>query len=137
MTILAGTAAWERAVMLERQLEGIAKAKAAGRYRGRAPTARPSVRTRQGTARRGGEGRRDRQAGRDQPGKRLSLPELRCHVGPSSDREFCDTVRTEIPDDLDRAAGLSETSDCGTLEPLRIVAPKPQRTSCQTAFSVA
>lgn len=40
MTILAGTAAWERAVMLERQLEGIAKAKAAGKYQGRAPTAR-------------------------------------------------------------------------------------------------
>lgn len=40
MTILAGTAAWERAVMLERQLEGIAKAKAAGKYKGRAPTAR-------------------------------------------------------------------------------------------------
>lgn len=39
LTILAGVAAWEREVMLERQREGIAKAKAEGRYKGRAPTA--------------------------------------------------------------------------------------------------
>jgi DNA invertase Pin-like site-specific DNA recombinase len=35
LTILAGVATWEREIMLERQREGIAKAKAAGRYRGR------------------------------------------------------------------------------------------------------
>jgi DNA invertase Pin-like site-specific DNA recombinase len=40
LTILAGVAAWEREIMLERQREGIAKAKAAGKYRGRKPTAR-------------------------------------------------------------------------------------------------
>jgi DNA invertase Pin-like site-specific DNA recombinase len=40
LTILAGVATWERAVMLERQREGIAKAKAEGKYRGRQPTAR-------------------------------------------------------------------------------------------------
>lgn len=40
LTVLAATAAWERSVMLERQLEGIAKAKAEGKYKGRAPTAR-------------------------------------------------------------------------------------------------
>ncbi len=40
LTVLAATAAFERAVMLERQLEGIAKAKAEGKYKGRAPTAR-------------------------------------------------------------------------------------------------
>lgn len=40
LTILAGVAAWEREIMLERQREGIAKAKADGRYKGRAPTAR-------------------------------------------------------------------------------------------------
>lgn len=39
LTILAGVAAWEREIMLERQREGIAKAKAEGRYKGRAPTA--------------------------------------------------------------------------------------------------
>lgn len=39
LTILAGVAAWEREIMLERQREGIAKAKADGRYKGRAPTA--------------------------------------------------------------------------------------------------
>jgi DNA invertase Pin-like site-specific DNA recombinase len=38
LTILAGVAAWEREIMLERQLEGIAKAKAEGKYKGRAPT---------------------------------------------------------------------------------------------------
>jgi DNA invertase Pin-like site-specific DNA recombinase len=38
LTILAGVATWEREVMLERQREGIAKAKAEGRYKGRAPT---------------------------------------------------------------------------------------------------
>jgi DNA invertase Pin-like site-specific DNA recombinase len=34
LTILAGVATWEREIMLERQREGIAKAKAAGKYRG-------------------------------------------------------------------------------------------------------
>jgi DNA invertase Pin-like site-specific DNA recombinase len=38
LTILAGVAMWEREIMLERQLEGIAKAKADGKYKGRAPT---------------------------------------------------------------------------------------------------
>lgn len=45
LTVLAATAAWERAVMLERQLEGIAKAKAEGKYKGRAPTARRQAET--------------------------------------------------------------------------------------------
>lgn len=40
LTILAGVGSWEREVMLERQKIGIAKAKADGKYRGRAPTAR-------------------------------------------------------------------------------------------------
>ena len=39
LTILAGVATWEREIMLERQREGIAKAKAEGAYKGRAPTA--------------------------------------------------------------------------------------------------
>lgn len=38
LTILAGVATWEREIMLERQREGIAKAKAAGKYKGRTPT---------------------------------------------------------------------------------------------------
>jgi DNA invertase Pin-like site-specific DNA recombinase len=38
LTILAGVATWEREIMLERQREGIAKAKQQGRYKGRAPT---------------------------------------------------------------------------------------------------
>ena len=34
LTILAGVATWEREIMLERQREGIAKAKGEGRYLG-------------------------------------------------------------------------------------------------------
>src|ERR1700691_2276678 len=40
LTILAGVGTWEREVMLERQREGIAKAKSEGKYKGRKPTAR-------------------------------------------------------------------------------------------------
>ena len=39
VTVLAGVAEFERSIMLERQREGIAKAKAEGKYKGRAPTA--------------------------------------------------------------------------------------------------
>lgn len=38
--VLGSVAEFERSMMLERQREGIAKAKAEGKYRGRAPTAR-------------------------------------------------------------------------------------------------
>jgi DNA invertase Pin-like site-specific DNA recombinase len=40
LTILAGVAQFERELMLERQREGIAKAKVEKKYKGRAPTAR-------------------------------------------------------------------------------------------------
>ena len=40
LTIFAGFAQFEREMMLERQREGIAKAKSEGRYLGRKPTAR-------------------------------------------------------------------------------------------------
>ena len=40
LTMLGAIATFEREMMLERQAEGIAKAKAAGRYQGRMPTAR-------------------------------------------------------------------------------------------------
>lgn len=40
LTIFAGFAQFEREMMLERQREGIAKAKVEGRYKGRKPTAR-------------------------------------------------------------------------------------------------
>lgn len=39
LTVLGGVAEFERTIMLERQREGIAKAKAAGKYKGRKPTA--------------------------------------------------------------------------------------------------
>jgi DNA invertase Pin-like site-specific DNA recombinase len=37
LTILAGVATWEREIMLERQREGIAKAQAEGKFKGRKP----------------------------------------------------------------------------------------------------
>jgi DNA invertase Pin-like site-specific DNA recombinase len=40
LTVLGGIAEFERSIMLERQREGIAKAKADGKYKGRKPTAR-------------------------------------------------------------------------------------------------
>ena len=40
LTMLGAIAEFERSMMLERQREGIAKAKAEGKYKGRAPTAR-------------------------------------------------------------------------------------------------
>lgn len=40
LTLLGGIATFERDLMLERQREGIAKARADGKYKGRAPTAR-------------------------------------------------------------------------------------------------
>jgi DNA invertase Pin-like site-specific DNA recombinase len=40
LTVLGGVAQFEREMMLERQREGIAKARAEGRYKGRRPTAR-------------------------------------------------------------------------------------------------
>jgi len=40
LTVLGAIAEFERDLMLERQREGIAKAKAEGKYKGRAPTAR-------------------------------------------------------------------------------------------------
>jgi DNA invertase Pin-like site-specific DNA recombinase len=38
LIILGGVATWERDIMLARQREGIAKAKAEGKYKGRKPT---------------------------------------------------------------------------------------------------
>jgi DNA invertase Pin-like site-specific DNA recombinase len=43
LTMIGAIAQFERELMLERQREGIAKAKAAGKYRGRAPTARTKI----------------------------------------------------------------------------------------------
>src|ERR1700676_5393059 len=37
LTILGGVASWEREIMLERQREGIAKAKSEGKYKARKP----------------------------------------------------------------------------------------------------
>jgi DNA invertase Pin-like site-specific DNA recombinase len=45
LTMLGAIGEFERRVMLERQREGIAKAKSEGKYRGRAPTARVQAET--------------------------------------------------------------------------------------------
>ena len=42
LTILAGVATWEHEIMLERQREGIAKAKAQGKYKGRPASLDPA-----------------------------------------------------------------------------------------------
>ena len=42
LTILAGVATWEREIMLERQRQGIAKAKAEGKYKGRPASLDPA-----------------------------------------------------------------------------------------------
>ncbi len=43
LNVLGGVAEFEREMMLERQREGIAKAKSEGKYRDRKPTARPKA----------------------------------------------------------------------------------------------
>lgn len=43
LNVLGGVAQFEREIMLQRQREGIAKAKAAGAYKGRKPTARATA----------------------------------------------------------------------------------------------
>lgn len=43
LTMLGAVAEFERTIMLERQREGVAKARAAGKYKGRVPTARRQV----------------------------------------------------------------------------------------------
>ena len=43
LTMLGAIAEFERSIMLSRQMEGIAKAKREGRYKGRKPTARAKV----------------------------------------------------------------------------------------------
>ena len=40
--ILAGVATWEREIMIERQKEGIAKAKSEGKFKGRPPSLKPA-----------------------------------------------------------------------------------------------
>lgn len=42
LTILAGVATWEREIMLERQREGISKARKDGKYKGRKPSIDPA-----------------------------------------------------------------------------------------------
>ena len=44
LNVLGSVAEFERSIMLERQREGVAKAKAEGKYRGRAPTAQAKAR---------------------------------------------------------------------------------------------
>ena len=43
LTMFAAVAEFERAIMLERQRVGVARARAEGKYRGRAPTARRQI----------------------------------------------------------------------------------------------
>jgi DNA invertase Pin-like site-specific DNA recombinase len=53
LTVIGAIGQFEREMMLERQREGIAKAKAEGRYKGRAPTARAKAEQAQALAKQG------------------------------------------------------------------------------------
>ncbi|HEV2546053.1 MAG TPA: recombinase family protein [Stellaceae bacterium] len=53
LTVIGAIGQFEREMMLERQREGIAKAKAEGRYKGRAPTARAKAVQAQALAKQG------------------------------------------------------------------------------------
>ena len=81
LTILAGVATWEREIMLERQREGIAKAKAAGKYKGR-PVSIDAAQVKQLRADVGSRG--DREASRYCP--EFGLP--RARIGGANRRAF-------------------------------------------------
>ena len=70
--MLGAIAQFERELTRERMLVGIAKAKAEGKYKGRAPTARSKASEIRQAARRGHGGHRHQQAPRYRQGVRLS-----------------------------------------------------------------
>ncbi len=72
LTVLGAVAEFERTLMLERQREGIAKAKAEGRYKGRKPTARAKAEEVRRLHAQGERPTGDRQAARHRP--RVGLP---------------------------------------------------------------
>ena len=74
LSVLGGVAAFEREMMLELQREGIAKAKAEGKYKGRKPTAREVLRG-EGLEREGARVVRDLPSARNRKGERASHPE--------------------------------------------------------------
>lgn len=75
LTMLGAVAEFERTLMLERQREGIAKAKAKGKYQGRIPTAqRQAAEVLKLKAGGGNEAYGDRPAARHWPSQRLSHP---------------------------------------------------------------
>ena len=77
LNVVGSIAEFEREMMLERQREGIAKAKGEGKYKGRAPH-RPSEGGGRPEARwRGHDARDDRRQRRDQPRLGLSHPRRR------------------------------------------------------------
>ncbi len=71
LNMFAAMTQFEREVMLERQREGIAKAKAEGKYKGRKPTARAKGEDALRLFKEGEEGRPHRKGARDWSGKRL------------------------------------------------------------------
>ena len=80
LTILGGVATWEREIMLERQREGIAKAKGEGRYRGRAPTVRRQADQIKAAIAAGAQPTRN--AKQPKGGSELSLPDAGWRAGP-------------------------------------------------------
>ena len=82
LNMLASVAQFEREVMLERQREGIAKAKAEGKFKGRAPTARAKAATCCGWPARAARGRRSpRNSASAWPASTASLRTLEARCG--------------------------------------------------------
>ncbi len=89
LSMLGAVAEFERAMILERQREGIAIAKAAGKYKGRQPSLTPSqvIELRQRLARRGISHRTGRRV-RDQPPDRLQPQGRLSATSGSNDVKF-------------------------------------------------
>ena len=66
LNLMGSFAEFEREIMLERQREGVARAKAEGKYKGRVPTAQRKTAEVIQLRGKGGEARRDRGEARDQ-----------------------------------------------------------------------
>ena len=77
LTILGAMAQFEREIMLERQREGIEKARREGKYKGHKPTARAKAQEVLELRDKGGRRGRDRKAGRHRTRIRLLYPKRR------------------------------------------------------------
>ena len=90
LNVLGSVAEFERSMMLERQREGIAKAKASGKYKGRAPTARAKAGEIRALAGKGGWAGRDCGAAGNRAEQRLSRAAAGLRAGTLVGGPGCD-----------------------------------------------